>query len=113
MFLHYQRLHSLNHTIECCQLKFIHHYCAISTYFINIYLILFGSIAAYTAYIWLLQVRSSSQVSTYAYVNPVIAVLLGVFFAAEKISLLQILGLIIILTSVLLINLARYRVSRK
>lgn len=77
------------------------------------YLILFGSIAAYTAYIWLLQVRPSAQVSTYAYVNPVVAVLLGVFFAAEKISLLQISGLVIILTSVLLINLAKYRSAKK
>jgi drug/metabolite transporter (DMT)-like permease len=77
------------------------------------YLIFFGSIAAYTAYIWLLQVRPSSQVSTYAYVNPVVAVLLGVFFAAEKISLLQIFGLFIILASVLLINLAKYRLSKR
>jgi drug/metabolite transporter (DMT)-like permease len=75
------------------------------------YLILFGSIAAYTAYVWLLQVRPSAQVSTYAYVNPVVAVLLGVFFASENISLLQVFGLIIILGSVLLINLAKYRQS--
>jgi drug/metabolite transporter (DMT)-like permease len=73
------------------------------------YLILFGSIAAYTAYVWLLQVRPSSQVSTYAYVNPVVAVLLGVVFASEKITWLQITGLMIILMSVLLINLAKYR----
>ncbi len=77
------------------------------------YLILFGSIAAYTAYIWLLQVRPSTQVSTYAYVNPVVAVLLGVAFASEKISLLQISGLAIILGSVLLINLAKYRLIKK
>ena len=77
------------------------------------YLILFGSIAAYTAYIWLLQVRPSSQVSTYAYVNPVVAVLLGVFFASEEISMFQISGLVIILTSVLLINLAKYRSAKR
>lgn len=64
------------------------------------YLILFGSIAAYTAYIWFLQVRPSAQVSTYAYVNPVVAVMLGVFFASENISLLQVCGLVIILGSV-------------
>ena len=77
------------------------------------YLILFGSIAAYTAYIWLLQVRPSAQVSTYAYVNPVVAVLLGVYFASEKISIMQLTGLVIILGSVLLINLAKYRNSKK
>ena len=77
------------------------------------YLALFGSIAAYTAYVWLLHVRPSAQVSTYAYVNPVVAVLLGMFFANEKISFLQILGLAVILGSVLMINLAKYRVKSK
>jgi drug/metabolite transporter (DMT)-like permease len=74
-----------------------------------LYLIVFGSIAAYSAYVWLLQVRSATQVSTYAYVNPVIAVILGIIFAGEHISLAQIAGLVVILTSVLLINLAKYR----
>lgn len=76
------------------------------------YLIVFGSIAAYSAYVWLLQVRPATQVSTYAYVNPVIAVILGMFFAGEHISLLQISGLIIILCSVLLINLSKYRKAK-
>jgi drug/metabolite transporter (DMT)-like permease len=74
-----------------------------------LYLILFGSIAAFSAYVWLLKVRSATQVSTYAYVNPVIAVVLGVIFASEHITLLQITGLVVILGSVLLINLAKYR----
>lgn len=78
-----------------------------------LYLIFFGSIAAYTAYVWLLQVRPAAQVSTYAYVNPVVAVLLGVLFASEKISFVQLLGLAIILGSVLLINLAKYRAAKK
>lgn len=73
------------------------------------YLIFFGSIAAFSAYVWLLQVRSATQVSTYAYVNPVVAVLLGVFFANETISLLQVTGLVIILASVLIINLAKHK----
>src|SRR3569623_1178757 len=59
------------------------------------YLIVFGSIAAYSAYVWLLQVRPAPQVSTYAYVNPVIAVILGMFFAGEHVSILQITGLIV------------------
>ena len=74
-----------------------------------LYLVTMGSIAGFSAYVWLLKVRPAMQVSTYAYVNPVVAVLLGVFFAGEKISLNQILGLITILGSVLLINMARYR----
>jgi drug/metabolite transporter (DMT)-like permease len=76
-----------------------------------IYLIFFGSILAFTAYVWLLQVRPATQVSTHSYVNPVIAVLLGVMFAQEHISWLQIGGLVIILVSVLLINLAKYRMD--
>ena len=74
-----------------------------------LYLIIFGSLAAYSAFVWLLKVRSAAQVSTYAYVNPVIAVLLGVFFAGEHLSVLQVCGLIVILVSVLLINLNKYR----
>jgi drug/metabolite transporter (DMT)-like permease len=73
------------------------------------YLVIFGSIAAFTAYVWLLDVRPATQVSTYAYVNPVIAVLLGVWFAHEHISVLQLAGLAVILISVMLINLAKYR----
>ncbi len=73
------------------------------------YLIVFGSITAFSAYVWLLQVRPATQVSTYAYVNPVIALVLGVLFAHEHISLFQITGLLIILGSVLLINLSKYR----
>lgn len=73
------------------------------------YLVIMGSVAGFSAYVWLLQVRTAMQVSTYAYVNPVVAVLLGVFFANEKITAIQVAGLIIILGSVLLINMARYR----
>ena len=71
------------------------------------YLIVFGSIIGFSAYVWLLQVRPATQVSTYAYVNPVVAVLLGVFLANENISSLQVIGLVIILASVLTINLVK------
>jgi len=74
-----------------------------------IYLILFGSIAAFSAYVWLLKVRPATQVSTYAYVNPVVAVLLSLTFTNEVIGLTQIIGLVIILGSVLLINLPKYK----
>ncbi|HAL82931.1 MAG TPA: EamA family transporter [Mucilaginibacter sp.] len=77
------------------------------------YLIVFGSLAGFSAYVWLLQVRPATQVSTYAYVNPVIAVILGVFFAGEHISFIQISGLFTILGSVLLINLAKYRKKKQ
>jgi drug/metabolite transporter (DMT)-like permease len=73
------------------------------------YLVIFGSILAFSAYVWLLQVRPATQVSTYAYVNPVVAVLLAVFFGNEVISGIQITGLVVILGSVLLINLSKYK----
>lgn len=78
-----------------------------TSWFALFYLIIFGSIAAYSAYVWLLQVRPATQVSTYAYVNPVVAVLLGVLFAGEQLGLLQVAGLAVILLSVLLINRAK------
>jgi drug/metabolite transporter (DMT)-like permease len=77
------------------------------------YLITMGSLAGFSAYVWLLQVRPATQVSTYAYVNPVVAVLLGVLFANEHMSLVQIAGLAVILASVLLINLAKYRKEKR
>lgn len=74
-----------------------------------LYLAVLGSIVAFTAYVWLLSVRPAAQVSTYAYVNPVVAVLLGAWLAHEHISVRELLGLGVILGSVLLINLAKYR----
>ncbi|MCW3119719.1 MAG: yedA 2, partial [Chitinophagaceae bacterium] len=67
----------------------------------------------YSAYVWLLQVRPATQVSTYAYVNPVVAVLLGVFFAGEHLTMIQFGGLAVILVSVLFINLAKYRKEKE
>lgn len=71
------------------------------------YLIVFGSVIAYSAYVYLLQHRNPTQVSTYAYVNPLVAVILGVFLNNEKITVLQYAGLGIILLSVLGVNLAK------
>jgi len=88
-------------------------YVTIISWLSILYLILFGSLAAYSAYVWLLHKRPATQVSTYAYVNPVVAVLLGVFFAGEHMSLIQTSGFIVILGSVLLINLAKYRNEQK
>lgn len=72
------------------------------------YLIIPGSVIAFMSYIYLLAVRSPAQAGTYAYVNPVIAVLLGVFFANESVNWIQLLGLCTILLSVLLVNWPAY-----
>lgn len=73
------------------------------------YLVVFGSIIGFSAYVWLLQVRPATQVSTYAYVNPVVAVLLGTWLGNEVLGMREITGLLVILGGVLLINLAKYR----
>lgn len=71
------------------------------------YLVVFGSIIGYSAYVFLLSVRSATQVSTYAYVNPLVAVLLGVLINHDKLTPMQLGGLAIILCSVFFINLAK------
>jgi drug/metabolite transporter (DMT)-like permease len=67
------------------------------------YLVTFGSLLAFTAYAWLLQNAPVSKVSTYAYVNPVIAVFLGWLFLAEPISATTLVGAGIIVASVALV----------
>ncbi len=74
-----------------------------------IYLVTMGSLAGYSAYIWLLEVRPATQVSTNSYVNPVVAVLLGVFLGGEAIDMLQTVALAIILLSVFIINYEKYK----
>jgi len=71
------------------------------------YLVVFGSIIAFTAYVWLIHHESPTKVGTYAYVNPVVAVLLGYFFGGEGLGLRTILGGACVLVSVLLITTAR------
>jgi len=69
-----------------------------------VYLIIFGSIVGFTAYSWLLKNAPPSLVSTYAYVNPVVAVFLGWVIAGESLSLQMLLGAGIIVGSVALIT---------
>lgn len=76
----------------------------ISSWLSLFYLITFGSILAYSAYVWLLKIRPATEVATHAYVNPFIAVVLGVFLGKENVSWVQLIGLIIILLGVMLIN---------
>lgn len=65
-----------------------------------LYLIVFGSLVAFSAYTWLLQNASVSLVSTYAYVNPVVAVFLGTLFLAEPITPTMLAGAALILAAV-------------
>ncbi|MDR1919509.1 MAG: EamA family transporter [Tannerellaceae bacterium] len=80
------------------------HSIPLTAWFSLSYLILFGSILAYSAYVWLLKVRPATEVGTHAYVNPFIAVFIGVIFGHEQVSWIQLAGLLVILLSVLLVN---------
>lgn len=69
------------------------------------YLIFFGSIIAYSAYIWLLRHVNPTWVSTYAFVNPVVAVLLGWLLAGENLSLNVLLAAALIVVSIIFMTL--------
>jgi drug/metabolite transporter (DMT)-like permease len=68
------------------------------------YLIVAGSIVAFTAYVWLIHHEAPTKVGTYAYVNPVVAVILGYFLANEPIGARTILGTLFVLVSVVVIT---------
>ena len=70
------------------------------------YLVVFGSIVAFTAYVWLIHHESPTKVGTYGYVNPVVAVLIGYFFGGEGLGLRTILGTALVLVSVVVITTA-------
>ena len=69
-----------------------------------IYLIVAGSIIGFTAYVWLIHHESPTKVGTYAYVNPVVAVLVGYLLGGEALGLRTILGTVFILISVVVIT---------
>ena len=72
-----------------------------------LYLIVAGSIVAFTAYVWLIHHESPTKVGTYAYVNPVVAVGIGYFLGGETLGLRTILGTLCVLISVVLITTTR------
>lgn len=76
------------------------------------YLVIAGSLAAFTAYMYLFATVSPALASSYSYVNPVIAVSLGVLFAGEKLGRRELVAMTIILSSVLLISTARNHMKK-
>lgn len=75
-----------------------------TAWFSLLYLIVAGSVVAFTAYVWLIHHESPTKVGTYAYVNPIVAVLLGYFRAGEPLGARTILGTLFVLLSVLMIT---------
>jgi drug/metabolite transporter (DMT)-like permease len=74
-----------------------------------LYLIVAGSIVGYTAYVWLIHHESPTKVGTYAYVNPVVAVLVGYFLGGEALGPRTILGTLFVLISVIVITTTRVK----
>jgi drug/metabolite transporter (DMT)-like permease len=77
------------------------------------YLIVFGALVGYSAYTWLLRVAPTPLVSTYAYVNPLIAVFIGNLFAQEPLTPRILISALVIVSSVALINTSRMAAARK
>jgi drug/metabolite transporter (DMT)-like permease len=75
-----------------------------AVWFSLLYLIVAGSIIGFTAYVWLLHHESPTKVGTYAYVNPIVAVLVGYFLGGEELTTRTILGSLCILVSVVVIT---------
>jgi drug/metabolite transporter (DMT)-like permease len=74
-----------------------------------LYLAIISSLITFMAFMWLIKIKPAAIVSTYSYVNPVVAVLLGWGFAGEHISGLQIFALFVILSGVLFVNMPKYK----
>jgi drug/metabolite transporter (DMT)-like permease len=72
-----------------------------------VYLITFGSLLGFTSYIWLLDKVSPARLGTYAYVNPIVAVLLGWAIAGEKLSIRTAVAAAIVICAVAMITSAR------
>jgi drug/metabolite transporter (DMT)-like permease len=77
------------------------------------YLVLVGSLVGYTTYAWLIQVAPLSRVSTYAYVNPVVAVILGAVFLSEPFTGRTLVASVVIVAAVVLIVTGRGRAARR
>lgn len=78
-----------------------------------LYLIVFGSLIAFSAYLYLLKTVRPAAATSYAYVNPVVAVLLGIVFAGEQINAAEWLAMAVILAAVLLIGLPQWRAQKR
>jgi drug/metabolite transporter (DMT)-like permease len=76
-------------------------------WFALVYLIVAGSIVGFTAYVWLIHHESPTKVGTYAYVNPVVAVVIGYFLGGEPLGLRTVLGTLFVLVSVVVITTTR------
>jgi len=76
-----------------------------------LYLLVFGSLIAFSSYVWLLTKTTTARASTYAYVNPIVAVFLGYFLAGEQLTLRTLLASTMIVIAVVVITTYKTRHS--
>ncbi|MFN8345133.1 MAG: EamA family transporter [Spirosomataceae bacterium] len=79
----------------------------VRTYAAMAYLIVIGSFVGYSAYVWLLHHAPPALTATYAYVNPVVAIVLGAIFVQERLSARSLIASLVVLTGVVLITVGR------
>jgi drug/metabolite transporter (DMT)-like permease len=77
------------------------------------YLVTFGSLVGYTAFVWLLEHVPVPKVTTYAYINPVVAVILGAILLGERLVGAEYLGMMAVLVAVALVTTSRIRIGAK
>ena len=95
----------MGHIIAPLSGGYLHHGLTMKAALAVGYLGLFGSLLAFTAYIYLARVWSPAKMGTYTYINPVVALLLGGIFLGEPFGLRMVLGMIVILAGVALVQL--------
>ncbi len=77
--------------------------------FALLFLAILSTTATFIAFVWLIQTKPVAVVSTYAYINPMVAVLLGVLVGGESINTAQIVAMFVILSGVFLVNISKYK----
>jgi drug/metabolite transporter (DMT)-like permease len=83
-----------------------------NTWLALVYLIVFGSLIAYSAYVFMISKLPPTQVSVYAYINPIVAVVIGWLLLSEKMNVQMIIGTLITLGGVYLVNREFKKVKR-
>lgn len=83
-----------------------------NTWLALVYLVVFGSLIAYSAYVFMISKLPPTQVSVYAYINPIVAVVIGWLLLSEKMNVQMIIGTLITLGGVYLVNREFKKVKR-
>ncbi len=103
---------AMGHVIAPLSGGYLHHALTMKAALAVGYLGLFGSLLAFTAYIYLARVWSPAKMGTYTYINPVVALLLGGIFLGEPFGLRMVIGMIVILAGVAMVQLKPGRNSK-